>query len=140
MVAVFGPFVGDSYPLRGIGGAGMPWMIEEGRGSLEADGDLIVNVRGLVIKETGMNPLPHFKAIVSCLAVEHADAMLNVVLANMETALYPADEAGNATIVAKVMLPKVCVNPVVFVATSEGYWLSTTGLKMAKAGEEVDEE
>jgi len=138
MAPVQGPFVGDAYPIRGVPGGGRPWMIEEAQGELDSDGMLAIKVQGLVLVDTGMNPAAGFKGIVSCLT---PDDMGGVTYVNLETASYPATEDGNAEIVAKVMLPNVCVAPIVFVASGDsGNWFAVTGHMKMEAVEPAEEE
>jgi hypothetical protein len=137
MAGVDGPFVGDANPIRGVPGGGRPWMIEEAQGELDSDGMVAIKVEGLVLVETGMNPSTAFKGIVSCLTPD--DTGMGVTYVNAETAFFPATEDGNAEIVDKVMLPKVCVAPIVFVAGTSGNWFAVTGHMMKDEEEEVDE-
>ncbi len=124
MAPVSGAFVGTSM-LRGIPGGGAPWVISSGQGSLDTDGNLEVQVTGLVLVPSipvvgGTNPVPNFKAIVSCL---NADGTTT----NVSTGPFPASNAGNAEIQAKVALPAPCFAPIVFVAAAFGPWFAVTG-------------
>ena len=77
MTPVTGPYVGSANPIRTVPGGGLPWMITAGTGSLKSDGHLLVHVRGLVLADRppvppalqGTNPIPHFRAIVSCQSI-----------------------------------------------------------------------
>jgi len=134
MEAVDGPFVGDANPIRGVSGGGRPWMIDEAQGELDSDGMVAIKVEGLVLVETGMNPSTDFKGIVSCLTT---DDLGGVTYVNLETAFFRATEDGDAEIVDKVMLPEVCLAPIVFVAGTSGNWFAITGYIGNK--EEADE-
>ncbi len=132
---VSGIFVGSANPLRGIPGGGFPWVIGEGRYQLRANGELEVEVEGLVIDPTnataqargiaGTNPLPYFFATVSCL--DNTGATTNV-----NTAAAAATTTGNATIDQTVPLPASCFAPIVFVrgsftGASSGPWFAVSG-------------
>jgi len=124
MAPVSGAFVGTSI-LRGIPGGGAPWVISTGQGSLDTDGNLEVEVTGLVLAPSvpvrgGTNPIPNFKAIVSCL---NADG----TTANVSTGPFPASPDGNAEIQARIALPNPCFAPILFVAASFGPWFAVTG-------------
>jgi hypothetical protein len=124
MAPVSGAFVGTSM-LRGIPGGGAPWVISSGQGSLDTDGNLEVQVTGLVLVPSipvvgGTNPVPNFKAIVSCL---NADGTTT----NVSTGAFPANTAGDSQIQAKVALPTPCFAPIVFVAAAFGPWFAVTG-------------
>ncbi len=124
MFAVKPPFTGPTNPIRGIPGAGAPWKITSGRGELESDGKIEVEVRGLVLVATGSNPLLNFRAIVSCQSVDGAGTPSIV---NLSTGDFPATTSGDANIEDKVELPTPCIAPIVFVTTSNGRWLAVTG-------------
>jgi hypothetical protein len=76
-------------------------MITAGNGALKSDGHLLVHVRGLVLADQapvppalqGTNPIPDFRAIVSCQSIG-ADGAATV--ANVSTAPFPASTTGNA--------------------------------------------
>jgi len=77
MAPVTGPYVGSANPVRGLAGGGLPWMIRSATGSLRQNGHVLVIVRGLVLAKAssvpaalrGKNPVPDFRAIVSCQAI-----------------------------------------------------------------------
>lgn len=119
---------------RGIRGGGLPWVVGDARGKLHLNGDVDIKVKGLVfdpadpvVQERGLagiNTVPFFKAIVSCLTV-NADGEVEIV--NLETDLSPADEAGNSTIKDNVLLPNPCIAPIIFVTSPNGSWFAATG-------------
>ncbi|MGH2659344.1 MAG: hypothetical protein ACRDHS_06670 [Actinomycetota bacterium] len=132
LVGVSGPFVGAPNPIRGVSGGGLPWQIDEGKGELRADGSLEVEVEGLVLLDgapvppalRGTNPVPAFRAVVSCLTtVDGAPATRNV-----STDTFPATTTGDAEIEAAVTLPSPCFVPIVFVTSPTGSWFAVTGL------------
>jgi hypothetical protein len=132
MLGVDGPFVGTTNPVRDVPGGGLPWQIERGRGELRANGELRVSVEGLVLLDgppvpedlQGTNPVPTFRAIVSCLTVV-AGA---VATSNVSTEPFPASPEGDARIRAKVVLPHPCLAPIVFVTSPTGAWFAATGV------------
>ena len=124
MVPVQGGYVGSSNPIRGINGGGKSWIITMGQGVLTANGNLQVHVKGLVLTETGTNPIPDFKAIVSCLSM---DSSGNPTMVTVSTGNFPASNSGNAYIQAKVDLPAVCMAPMVFVTSPTGLWFAVNG-------------
>ena len=131
MAAVVGPYVGATNSIRGVAGGGLPWQIDEGRGELRVDGKLEVEVEGLVLLDAapvpvnlrGTNPIPSFKAIVSCMTIDGAAAVERKV----ETGLFPASSAGDSKIEATVALPSPCFAPIVFVTSPGGAWFAVTG-------------
>lgn len=104
---------------RGIIGGGLPWVLKSGRGTVDRHGEVEVRVRGLVIPTppfNGTNPVPFFKAIVSCLTPGG--------VVNVSTGNFPASATGNSRIEAKVNLPVTCNQPEVFVTAPNGAWFS----------------
>src|SRR5262245_28374223 len=131
MVAVDGPFVGATNPIRTVPGGGLPWQIDRARGELGSDGSLRVSVEGLVLLDgppvpedlQGTNPVPSFLAIVSCLtSVNGAFTTTNVA-----TAPFAASPDGDAIVRTTVALPDPCVAPIVFVTSPTGAWFASTG-------------
>lgn len=132
---VSGIYVGSANPLRGIAGGGFPWVLEEGKARLNANGEFEVEVQGLVIDPSnataqakgvaGVNPLPFFFATLSCL--DNTGATTNV-----NTGAVQATATGNATIDQTIPLPGSCFAPIVFVrgsasGASSGPWFAVSG-------------
>ncbi len=135
---VTGVYVGAANPLRSIPGGGFPWVIAEGRATLRANGQLSVEVQGLVIDPSnataqakglaGINPLKYFFATLSCLEPTGATT-------NVNTAAFPATSTGNSTIEQTITLPSSCIAPLVLVrgsvtgdtTTPTGPWFAVSG-------------
>jgi hypothetical protein len=132
MTPVTGPYVGTANPIRGIPGGGLPWLISSGKGELKSDGKLDIEVTGLVLSNDPVvpaavqltNPLPTFRAVVSCQSID-SNKMPTVV--NVSTDAFPATHAGDSEIEATVTLPTPCIAPIVFVTTPTGAWIASTG-------------
>ena len=126
MVGTVAPYTGAN-AIRGIVGAGSPWSIDTANGKLEANGDLSIKVTGLIITGTGANPVPEFRAVVSCQSIADGAA----VVVNRVTAPFPATTSGDASFKGNVDLPKPCIAPIVFVTNGTGVppggWFSVTG-------------
>jgi hypothetical protein len=130
MTTVVEPFTGSAHPVRGVSGGGLPWQLEAAHGKLRSDGRLNVKVEGLVLAERdpvppamqGTNPIPQFRAIVSCLTPDSPDTGENVM-----TDPVPASPDGDARIDTRVNLPEPCIAPIVFVTSPTGAWFATTG-------------
>jgi hypothetical protein len=105
--------------LHGIAGGGIPWVIDEGRAKLFADGRLQVEVDGLVLATTHTNPVPTGRAIVTCSSVAVA-----------QSGPVPFSPTGDAVVDTTVNLPSTCLAPAVFFAgiTAAGdRWFAVTG-------------
>jgi hypothetical protein len=124
MVGVDGPFRGPANAIRGINGAGAPWRIDGVDGELKSDGRLEIDVQGLVLVSTGLNPSAFFRGAVSCLTNDAT----TVSTVNLVTEQFPATTAGDSKIEANVSLPSPCVAPIVFVMNAGGTsWFAVTG-------------
>jgi hypothetical protein len=124
MVGVDGPFRGATNAIRGINGAGAPWRIDEVNGELRTDGKLEIEVEGLVLVSTGLNPAVAFRGAVSCLTSDGT----TVSTVNLVTEQFPATPTGDSKIEANVSLPSPCVAPIVFVMNAGGTsWFAVTG-------------
>ena len=94
---------------RGIAAGGAPWVITSGTGTVDHQGNVSVQVTGLIIPNPplGFNPIGNFSATVSCIT---PDGVMNVT-----TGPSAANKAGDSTINATVALPHPCKSPEVFV-------------------------
>jgi hypothetical protein len=140
MVGVPRPYTGTPNAIRGVPGGGLPWVVASADGELKANGKLEIKVLGLVLDpndpavvasgRAGTNPIPNFKAIVSCLS---KDAAGNPTTVNVSTGLFPADAAGNSQIEETLSLPQPCIAPIIFVTSPSsannptGSWFAATG-------------
>jgi hypothetical protein len=124
MAPVVPPYTGTTNSIRGVNGGGVPWKLSSAEGRLRADGRLSIDVMGLVLVTTGVNPSPTFRGVVSCLSSDAAGAPTTV---NVSTDPVPATMTGNAEIDAKVALPSPCFAPIVFVTSGTGSWFAVTG-------------
>jgi len=97
---------------RGIKPGGLPWVITSGTGEVDRQGNLHVEVTGLIIPTLSppRNPVGSFRATLSCLTPH---GVVNVTTGPVATGL-----AGDATIDATVALPRPCKHPEVFVGTN----------------------
>lgn len=136
LAGIHPPFLGDAglAAFRGVHGGGAPWILREGHGTLTSDGQLSVQVRGLVLDPAavpaplgGTNPIPFFMAIVSGFSKDPVNPV------NLATSLFPASKAGDATIEATLVLPHPFFAPIVFVASlpigtpAAPRWFAVTG-------------
>jgi hypothetical protein len=124
MAPVVPPYTGPVNAIRGVNGGGVPWKLASAEGRLRADGRLSIDVEGLVLVSTGVNPSSTFRGVVSCLSSDATGAPTTV---NVSTDPVPATSTGNAEINAKVMLPSPCFAPIVFVTSGGGNWFAVTG-------------
>ena len=114
--------------IRGIVGGGVPWIITSGSGSVDKQtGAVHVDVTGLVIQSSGVNPVASFSAIVSCVT--------KTGIVNVTTGAFTASGTGDSTIDTTVSLPKHCKDPIVFVANGAG----TRWFAMSNATEDEDQ-
>ncbi|HET9839318.1 MAG TPA: hypothetical protein VFR84_13890 [Candidatus Angelobacter sp.] len=128
LAPVVPPFTGAANPIRGIPGAGAPWKITSGKAELNANNELEVSVRGLVLVRTGANPVGTFAIILSCQSIDAAGAP---TIVNLVAGTTPATAAGDANFEGTVTPPSPCIAPIVFVAIPAGAnparWLAISG-------------
>ena len=95
-----------------------PWVISEGTARLRANGDLTVEVEGLIIPTRGDNPLATLSATVVC---NGKDLLM--------TAPVPFSAAGDAEIEAHVSLPDRCLAPAVLInpLSNAATYIAATG-------------
>jgi hypothetical protein len=125
------PYTGSANAVRGVAGGGLPWELGAGTADLRAGGRIHVEVEGLVLARRapvpealqGTNPIPQFKAIVSCLTTAGGVA----TTANVSTPPVTASATGDAEIDASVDLPSPCFAPIVFVTSAGGAWFAVSG-------------
>jgi hypothetical protein len=138
MAGIQKPFLGDAGlgAFRGVHGGGAPWVLSRAHGSLTADGQLEVEVEGLVLDPRfvpppngGTNPIPFFMAIVSGFSTDPVNPV------NLSTGLFPASKAGDAEITATLSLPHPFYAPIIFVTSlpigtpPNPRWFAVTGIQ-----------
>jgi len=133
------PFIGNANPVRGLGSGGLPWTLERGEARLSADGELRVDVEGLVISALdsaavargvgGTNPVAQFKAVLSCLTTGAGGVAGTVNLSTGLVNVATGAGGGDARIREKLAgIPKPCIAPIVFVTSAGGSWFAITGV------------
>lgn len=129
LVGVSHGFLGNANPVRGTNGGGLPWILGRGSVELRPDGLLSVTVRGLVVPDRG-NPVPFFRARVSCLTTDMGGGVttVNLTTTNGAEVMIGDPTEGNAKIRERLSLPSPCVAPIVFVTSPNGSWFAATGM------------
>ncbi len=136
LIGVPKTLTGAQAPIRNLNGGGLPWVIAGADGKLTTSGKLSLEVTGLVLDpndpgviasgNAGKNPIPNFRAVVSCLTATGA-------VANVMTDPFPATTGlatqggGDAQVTAFLTLPHPCIAPIIFVTSPTGSWFATTG-------------
>lgn len=124
-------YTGTTAPIRGVNGGGAPWTIDRADVRLTSDGSLRVRVRGLVLGNEapvplalrGTNPVPFFKALLSCQSTQNGVA----TVVNVSTDPFPATTAGDSDMRAHVAIADPCLAPIIFVTSPTGAWFAVTG-------------
>jgi predicted lipoprotein with Yx(FWY)xxD motif len=92
--------------LNGVAAGGAPWVIDRGEVTIQRDGRLRLDVRGLIIPELGTaGPVKTISASIACANETSAE----------KTQTVPLTPSGDATIKDHLNLPSVCLGPRVFV-------------------------
>lgn len=113
--------------FRGLNGGGAPWTLTSAHGELTASGHLEIEVVGLVLTSTGINPAAVFRARVSCVKLDGTFDNSMLTEAFPATTGPASEGGGNARIEADVTLPQPCIAPIVFVTNNGGSWFAATG-------------
>jgi hypothetical protein len=127
------PLIGTAGSVGGVTAAPLPWMIQSVHGDLDLNGELTIDVQGLVLADSpavpaglrGTNPVPFFAAVVSCTTiVAGAITTANVTSANVPATM----PGGNAHIDQRLNLPHPCIAPIVMVTAPSGSaWFAVSG-------------
>jgi len=122
------PGSGPRNVIRGYSGPPQPWvLLHSVQGTLKTDGSLMVTVGGVELKG-GTNPIPFFRAAVSC-----QDPANSTKGKLFFTKTFRADASGNSVIAGTVSLPSECIAPIVLITSPpvgvnfDGFWFAVTG-------------
>jgi hypothetical protein len=114
----------DGPVFFGVKPGGAPWVIDKGRTEVRRDGSVKVEVEGLIIPTTGVNPLSGIAATVYCNGA-----------AVGTTASYPFSPGGDAKFEARVaklpapcLVPAVLLNPAPNGAVNAAAYIAATGV------------
>lgn len=96
-------------PIAGIASAGASWVLTSSDVRVRADGELRLKVRGLVVRNTGVNPRPTLFAGLACGGVLGAT-----------TEGVPFSPTGDAVIRQNIAVPATCADPQVLALLAPG--------------------
>ncbi len=127
--------------IRGVSAAGAPWVVKNGKITLEQNGHLRVRVKGLVIIDGALangNPVPpNLVGTTGGVLMVHAALTCGgpgdgVPFTITPTDGVPLDSNGNFEIDAEISIPNVCTQPIVLIRTgtpeSPGGWIAASEL------------
>lgn len=129
MVGVSPALLGAPGQIRGVNGAGLPWMIGRSSVELSSSGKLEVSFQNLVFAagpNVGKNTIANMKVIVSCLDGTNTAVNVSTPLFPVTTAT-PLDPGGDGMIETTLSLPSPCLAPIVFIASPGGSWFAVDG-------------
>lgn len=127
--------------IRSVLSGGAPWVVKNGKAKLDPNGRLVVRVKGLLITDGALasgDPVP--SALVGTTAtVTMVHAALTcggpgggVPFTITPTDAVPLSSNGDFDIVAELMLPQVCSQPIVLIRIgdpeSPGPWIAASRL------------
>lgn len=132
LAPVIEPYTGAANTIRDVPGGGLPWELESGSADLRADGQLHVEVGGLVLARRapvpanlqGTMPFTQLKTIVSCLTTPDGTT---ATTDNISTEPFDVTSTGDGELDTSVALPSPCFAPIVFVTAPTGAWFAITG-------------
>lgn len=113
--------------IGGVTAGGAPWQVTHARVVLLNDGSLHIQLAGLVLVSTGMNPVAQVAASLVC------GGSGGAVAATSDT--FPLTPDGNADFRGQLTLPSSCLAPVVIVRAvgpnGPGAFIAATGVNPA---------
>ncbi|HWO03120.1 MAG TPA: hypothetical protein VNS63_28015 [Blastocatellia bacterium] len=127
--------------IRGVVSGGAPWVLKNGKITLDTNGRLKARVRGLVIGDGALangNPVPpNLIGTVAGITTVHAALTCGgpgggVPFTITPTDGVPIDAAGNFQIDAQITVPTVCAQPIVLIRigapAANGPWIAASEL------------
>jgi hypothetical protein len=124
------PIVGSNpgFNIAGLASGGAAWTVRQGAVVLDDEGQIRVDVRGLLLTSTGTTgPVTQVKADVVCFDPTSAKVAASSKSVNLSA-------AGNARIRDKVTMPSPCFAPIVLIqasginnAPASGPWIAVSG-------------
>ena len=115
------PSVPTDPVLHGVTAGGAPWVIKNSALQLLSNGDVAVEIQGLIIPELGTpGPVTSVDAALYC---------ANETTPAATTKSVPLSEQGNALIIDKVKLPASCLTPAVLINPNSipSIYIATSG-------------
>jgi hypothetical protein len=113
--AVFESSIAPSVPadpmIHGVAAAGAAWVISEGEAKVTQDGRFKVEVEGLVLTATGMNPVPTISASLYCGADTNTTATVTTPTVPFSMPAGDAEMEADFTLPAKCLAPVVLLHP-----------------------------
>jgi hypothetical protein len=120
------PSVPSDPMLHGVTAGGAPWKLKRGFFALQKNGQVRVNIRGLIIPELGSpGPVTTVDAALYCGSEMEKTA-------SFTTPSVPISKKGNALIEATVSVPSSCLAPVVLIEPNgiSSIYITTSGFML----------
>lgn len=139
MIGVPRALTGGAGAIRGVNGAGAPWVVTSGKAEVHADGTLEIDARGVVFDpndqanidagRANRNTVATMRGILSCITlVGGVQTVVNVTTDPFPATLGPVDQGGgDVHIEQRLEVPRPCFAPIVFVTNPGGAWFTVTG-------------
>ncbi len=120
------PSVPSDPMLHGVTAGGAPWVLKRGFFALQKNGQVRVNIRGLIIPELGSpGPVTTVDAALYCGSEMEKTAAFT-------TPSVPISKKGNALIETTVSVPSSCLAPVVLIEPNgiSSIYITTSGFML----------
>lgn len=127
--------------IRGVAAGGAPWVVDNGKVTLDSNGRLRAHVNGLVIGEGALangDPVPaNLVGTVATVTTVHAALTCGgpgggVPFTITPTDGVPIDSNGDFDIDAQVSIPSVCAQPIILIRigtpATPGPWIAASEL------------
>ncbi|MBK8018877.1 MAG: hypothetical protein IPK20_20670 [Betaproteobacteria bacterium] len=121
----------DGTSIGGVNSCGKVWKIKSGEVELDRDGDLEVEIKGLVLDDASTGEFNGTADGVTQVVVSLVCGGGSKASVVAETDRFPLSKNGKADIETKLRMPSQCVAPVILVREiwdgKVGGWLAATG-------------
>ena len=128
--------------LRGVPGGGLPWVVDEGEIELDSDGELEVEVEGLLITAPGLAPDGTTGPFTEVVASLTCDGIVGAVPGGT-TSPAPLSSTGDAEIEDTISIPASCDEPIVLIRgntpAGPGPWIAASEFFLDDDDDDDDE-
>lgn len=125
------PCLSDGTSIGGVNSCGKRWTLKSGEVDLDRDGDVEVELKGLVLDDASTGEFNGTADGVTQVVVSLVCGGTGKAAVVAESDRFPLSKDGKASIETKLRMPSACVAPVILVREiwdgKVGGWLAATG-------------
>jgi hypothetical protein len=125
------PCLSDGTSIGGVNSCGKRWKLKSGEVDLDRDGDIEVELKGLVLDDASTGEFNGTADGVTQVVVSLVCGGTGKAMVVAESERFPLSKDGMASVETKLKMPAACVAPVILVREiwdgKVGGWLAATG-------------